>query len=288
MEMGNNEVIFDRNKYIGSSDISVIMGHNKYKTRYELWLEKTGKKEPEKTNYAMMHGQALEPQARDHYMKETDIPLISNRFFSDEWKHATAQVDGITIDNKHLCEFKCPISKALYNKALNKEIDDMYFDQMQWQAFNNPLLESMDFCVYVSEDECVWFPIVIDREYQKKMLKEAQKFWHLIETDTAPELTPQDYLYVNELQDNDILFKCQALKQEEDKAKHAREKLENTIKEKYKSQKVNFTLADAKLNWISKKGSVDWKEVQKKWQITEDELEKYRKENTEYATITYR
>lgn len=36
-----------RNKYIGGSDAGCVLGFNKWKSPYELFLEKTGKKEPE-------------------------------------------------------------------------------------------------------------------------------------------------------------------------------------------------------------------------------------------------
>ena len=35
----------DRDKYIGGSELSTILGVNPYKSAYDLWLEKTGKVE---------------------------------------------------------------------------------------------------------------------------------------------------------------------------------------------------------------------------------------------------
>lgn len=36
-----------RKKGVGGSDVSTIMGLNKYKTSYQLWMEKTGRMQPE-------------------------------------------------------------------------------------------------------------------------------------------------------------------------------------------------------------------------------------------------
>ncbi len=37
----------DRTKFIGGSDISVVMGLNRWKTPLQLWAEKTGQVEPD-------------------------------------------------------------------------------------------------------------------------------------------------------------------------------------------------------------------------------------------------
>lgn len=46
---------------IGGSDAPVVVGANPYKSRYELWLEKTGQKEPFAGNDATYWGQVMEP-----------------------------------------------------------------------------------------------------------------------------------------------------------------------------------------------------------------------------------
>lgn len=41
------ENIENRKKGIGASECAIVLGLCKYKSPYELWLEKTGRKEPE-------------------------------------------------------------------------------------------------------------------------------------------------------------------------------------------------------------------------------------------------
>lgn len=51
-----------RSKGIGGSEISVILNRNKYKSRYELWLEKTNRKKPDVVyNESIDMGNRLEP-----------------------------------------------------------------------------------------------------------------------------------------------------------------------------------------------------------------------------------
>lgn len=59
------DVTIDRDKYIGGSDIPVIMGISTFKTRWELLLEKAGLKENEFTgNQYTEYGHNIEPKIR--------------------------------------------------------------------------------------------------------------------------------------------------------------------------------------------------------------------------------
>ena len=43
MKMARIDWLLDRRKGIGGSDVSAILGLNKWKSAYQIWLEKTGK-----------------------------------------------------------------------------------------------------------------------------------------------------------------------------------------------------------------------------------------------------
>ena len=61
------DVTIDRDKYIGGSDIPVIMGISPFKTRWDLLQEKAGLKVDEfKGNKYTEYGNILEPQIRDY------------------------------------------------------------------------------------------------------------------------------------------------------------------------------------------------------------------------------
>lgn len=64
------DVTIDRNKYIGGSDIPIIMGISPFKKRFDLLLEKAGLKENEfKGNEYTEYGNVLEPKIREHINK---------------------------------------------------------------------------------------------------------------------------------------------------------------------------------------------------------------------------
>ena len=64
----------DRNKYIGGSDIPIIMGISPFKTRFDLLLEKAGIKDNDFTgNEYTEYGNVLEPQIRDYINKKYNL-----------------------------------------------------------------------------------------------------------------------------------------------------------------------------------------------------------------------
>lgn len=78
-----DSVIKDRSKYVGGSDLPIIMGISPFKTRYDLLLEKAGLKENNfEGNCYTDFGDKLEPKIRD-YINET---LYSKNPFAPDCK----------------------------------------------------------------------------------------------------------------------------------------------------------------------------------------------------------
>ena len=66
-------VTIDRDKYIGCSDIPIIMGISPFKKRFDLLLEKSGLKEDDFTgNEYTEYGNVLEPKIREHLNRIND------------------------------------------------------------------------------------------------------------------------------------------------------------------------------------------------------------------------
>lgn len=93
----------NRHKYIGGSDVSTILGLNKYKSAYELALEKTGIVQSEfKGNEYTEYGNIMEPQIREYvnlmhgtnFKEDTRIQdnLRSNTDGYDAQKHLILEI----------------------------------------------------------------------------------------------------------------------------------------------------------------------------------------------------
>lgn len=64
-----------RREGIGGSDASTVAGVNRWGSRYELWLDKTGRAPEREETAAMRFGNLLEPIVADLFTEETGIPV---------------------------------------------------------------------------------------------------------------------------------------------------------------------------------------------------------------------
>lgn len=70
----------DREKFVGGSDISIIMGISPFKTRYELLLEKAGLKEDDfEGNQFTEYGNMMEEKIRSYINKKYDTAFVEGK-----------------------------------------------------------------------------------------------------------------------------------------------------------------------------------------------------------------
>ena len=104
-----------RTNGIGGSDVSIIAGINKYKSVYQLWLEKTkqatlGEDENDFTHF----GTILEPIVRKEFTLRTGIKVRQKHMLlqSEENPFMFADLDGVINDNGELCIFEAKTAAA--------------------------------------------------------------------------------------------------------------------------------------------------------------------------------
>ena len=86
----------DRDKYIGGSDIPIIMNLSPFKSRFDLLLEKAGYKEDTfEGNVYTEYGNTMEPKIRD-YVNSNPVLLEGDQAFF-EGKHVREAEDGEII-----------------------------------------------------------------------------------------------------------------------------------------------------------------------------------------------
>ncbi len=121
------DVRIDRNKYIGGSDIPVIMGISPFKKRFDLLLEKVGIQENEfEGNIYTEYGNVLEPKIREY------INSIYNTNFIEDKKiigDLRSHVDG--FDGKGILEIKT--TSQIHNKVDDYKI---YLVQLLFYMWN--------------------------------------------------------------------------------------------------------------------------------------------------------
>lgn len=89
-----------RDKGIGGSDVSVIMGVNRWRSIGDMWREKTGRAKPEDLSHkpAIMLGNAMEPVLRDEYAyRHPDIKVVEPDYMLQDSEHPwrQASLDGV-------------------------------------------------------------------------------------------------------------------------------------------------------------------------------------------------
>lgn len=92
------DVTIDRDKYIGGSDIPIIMGISPFKTRYELLCEKSGLKENDFTgNEYTEYGNILEPKIRDYINKRYKTNFKPDCFIKGDIRCHTDGFNGYGV-----------------------------------------------------------------------------------------------------------------------------------------------------------------------------------------------
>lgn len=92
------DVKVDRNKYIGGSDIPIIMGISPFKRRFDLLLEKAELKENEFDGNAYTeYGNIMEPKIRDYINKAQSLNFKEGKHIKDDIRCHTDGEDETTI-----------------------------------------------------------------------------------------------------------------------------------------------------------------------------------------------
>lgn len=91
-------VTVDRDKYIGGSDIPIIMGISSFKTRWQLLQEKAGLLENDfKGNVYTEYGNILEPQIRDFINKSKKDKFVEGKDIVDDIRCHTDGINKTTV-----------------------------------------------------------------------------------------------------------------------------------------------------------------------------------------------
>lgn len=173
IEYGEFDVSVDRDKYIGGSDIPVILGISKFKTRWQLLLEKAGLEEPTSANTKYTrYGNDIEPVIREHInltyntnfvpcrVVDGDLRLHTDGFNGDcvlEIKSTSdihSTVDGYKSYLVQLVKYmeKCEVTKgilAVYNRPESMSLE---LDAERLQVFEIRLEEHRNLLNHVNKE----------------------------------------------------------------------------------------------------------------------------------------
>jgi putative phage-type endonuclease len=204
-----------RGKGVGGSDMGTIMGLNKYSTPYELWLEKTGRKQHEDISgrWPIIKGNLLENELRRWYRRNhpglkvisgTDVSLTSRRH-----PHMIASLDGVIAgDPRGLGVLECKTASAYrasdWHDGDGNLIAPPYYMAQVMHYLAVTGFEWGVFVADIGESSPVEVEFKRDEDDIAAVIEAAETFWGFVERDEPPRLMGGDVdtLYLQD--DGDI------------------------------------------------------------------------------------
>jgi putative phage-type endonuclease len=176
---------------IGASEVAVACGFGRYRTRYDLWREKTGATAPWGGNEATLWGQRNEPHIVQDWADRNEARIIETQqqFRHQRWPHLWATVDAVatTIDGEDvIVEAKCTTSR---NAQLGDGGDDAppeWLAQVQVQMLLSGL-ERAYIAVLIDGNRSREYCVQFDRAVAEALADRAEAWYcEAVETPVPP------------------------------------------------------------------------------------------------------
>lgn len=192
-----------RSHGVGGSDMSTILGLNKYASPYDLWLEKTKRVKPKdiSDNWAIVRGKTMEPELRRRFKAQHPEMIVTNgtdmQFISREKPYLRASLDGILQREDGsfgILEIKTAGNRRSgdwHDEDGNLRIPPYYLAQVEFYALVTGWTWGYVYAA-IGDDEPVEIPFRADQEDMAAIDKAANDFWQFVTTGTPPQLTGGD------------------------------------------------------------------------------------------------
>jgi putative phage-type endonuclease len=258
-----------RKNKIGASDIPIIMGVSPYKTPLQLWKLKLGFDEEQET-YATIYGKDTESHVRQLVQQDKGKYYHPKTIQHPEIDWAIASLDGISEDGE-IIEIKCANAED-HDTAKKGYPPSKYSPQLQWQMFVSGASKVL-YCSF-NKDELVVVESERDEDLINACLESAKAFLYHLMTYTPPAHSEKDYIKIDSpefgraaiswLQANEMLM--QAKQQEEFFRKVLIDMTDDGNCEGY----------GIRMTRVERRGSVNMDALCKDYQISQEDLNKYR------------
>ncbi|WP_338754777.1 lambda-exonuclease family protein [Bacillus sp. FJAT-52991] len=257
-EMSRAEWLEERTKGIGGSDAGIILGLNKYRTAFELWLEKTGQVTPQEIdNEAIYWGNEMENVVAKEFEKRTDKKVRRSNFMYShpEYPFIKANVDRLVVGESAVLE--CKTASAYLAKEWEAdEVPDTYLVQVQ-HYMGVTGKEKGYIAVLIGGNRFVWKEVERDEELINMIFEAEKHFWkyHVLQGN-PPVLDGSSAAekYLKEKYDRaekdkeiilssdykDLLSQYEKIKADEKLIKAAKTEIENKVKAELKDAETGI------------------------------------------------
>ena len=184
-----------RKRGIGGSDVSCLLGINKWKSEIELWLDKTNQtNEPPVENEAMEWGNIMEPIIRNHFAEITGKPVVELKAMLQhpEYPFMLADVDGITVDddnNPAILEIKT--ASEFKRSDWDEGVPAYYETQVQHYLCVTGVKKAY-VAVLIGGNSFKIYEVDADEEIQSMLIAVEKNFWNKVQNMIRPEMDGSD------------------------------------------------------------------------------------------------
>lgn len=177
--MSREEWLKWRTKGIGGSDVSVIAGINKFRSVFQLWLEKTGQWIPEEAENEFTHfGNVLEPVVKREFMRRTGLKVRAKKMLlqSEEYPFMLADLDGVIYENGEMCIFEAKTASAYKEDVWKQGVPDEYLLQIQhYMAVTGA--KKAYIAALVGGNSFYYHEVLRDEELIGMIIEMEKRFW---------------------------------------------------------------------------------------------------------------
>lgn len=200
------EWLMSRKRGIGGSDASTILGFNKWKSPFELYMDKTSDHVEQINNEAIHWGNILEDDVANEFARVTGkkVRKRNQTFMHPKHKFMIANIDRDVVGEKALLECK---TTSAYNAEQweGDVIPPAYMCQIQhYMAVLD--YDKAYIAVLIGGQKFVWKEVQRDDEFIELMIRAEKNFWenHVLErvppaidgsfsaTEFVKEMFPED------------------------------------------------------------------------------------------------
>ncbi len=196
-QVNRDQFLAGRKKGIGGSDVAAILGLSKYKSPYQLWLDKTGRSEVEdSTSEPAYWGNMLEDIVAKEYAKRNGVKVqrVNATLVHPEYDWMRANIDRAIINpdisgNVRIKDGKLTTDRILECKTANQylaklwgdeqseQVPDYYLTQVQWYMG----ITGASLCglgVLIGGQKFRTYQIAFDPELFEMLVEQCSEFWH--------------------------------------------------------------------------------------------------------------
>lgn len=177
--MERQEFLERRKSGIGGSDVAAVLGVSKWKTPYQLWLDKTSDKVEEKESDLLHFGSVLEQVIADEYARRNNVKVLrrNTMYRLAEHPELIANIDRYVVGGKIL---ECKTCNAYASSKFGEggdEVPDEYLLQVQ-HYMHVTGYHSADLAVLIGGNEYRQFSLKYDADLAHYAADKCVEFWN--------------------------------------------------------------------------------------------------------------